>query len=172
MNNDFTGLAFIQLIMALLLGVSVMYMSFTYLYKKVYVKHDIQKDNLAFAVFASGVLFSVAYLLQGVMAPIISITSIFNGRYTGLDLYFKTFTYAGLFVLIGVVLAGLINLCAVFLFTTITKDIDEFKEIKQNNTSVALITTVIIISIALLSKESMVLFMETLVPYPELPSVL
>lgn len=172
MHNDFTGLAFIQLIMALLLGVSIMYLSFGYLHKKVFVKHAIEKRNLAFGIFASAVLFSIAYLLQGVMAPIISITSIFNGKLTGFDLYFKTFSYAGLFVLIGITLAGLINLSAVFLFTTITKNIDEFQEIKNDNQSVALITGVIIIGIAMLTKDSMILFMETLIPYPELPSVL
>ena len=52
-----------------------------------------------------------------------------------------------------------------------TKDIDEFKEIKNNNIAIAIITATLIISISLLLKESVYLLLESFVPYPEIPRI-
>ena len=51
-----------------------------------------------------------------------------------------------------------------------TKDINEFEEIKNNNIAVSIITSVIIISISLLAKDSLYLLLESFVPYPEIRS--
>ena len=52
-----------------------------------------------------------------------------------------------------------------------TKNINEFQEIKKNNLAVAILTATIIISISLLVKESLYLLLETFVPYPEVPNI-
>ena len=48
-----------------------------------------------------------------------------------------------------------------------TKDVNEFHEIKENNIAVGLITAVIVISISILVKDSLYLLLESFVPYPE-----
>ena len=52
-----------------------------------------------------------------------------------------------------------------------TKDIDEFKEIKDNNIAVALITSIIVISISIMIKSSLYLMLESFVPYPDIPTI-
>jgi len=57
---------------------------------------------------------------------------------------------------------------SVKLYTYMTREIDEFKEIKANNIAVAIIMATIIISVSVLIKESLYLMLETFVPYPEI----
>ena len=60
---------------------------------------------------------------------------------------------------------------AIQLYTRMTKEINEFKEIEANNIAVAIVMGVIVISISLLIKESLYLMLETFVPYPEIPRI-
>jgi uncharacterized membrane protein YjfL (UPF0719 family) len=57
------------------------------------------------------------------------------------------------------------------LFTYMTTNIDEFKEIRKNNIAVAVLTATIVISISMLIKESLYLLLESFVPYPEIPNI-
>jgi uncharacterized membrane protein YjfL (UPF0719 family) len=61
---------------------------------------------------------------------------------------------------------------SIFLFTYLTKGINEFDEIKENNKAVALITAVIIISISFIMKDSMIFLIETFIPYPSIPNLI
>ena len=56
----------------------------------------------------------------------------------------------------------IINFLSIFLFTAMTKDVNEFHEIKENNIAVGLITAVIVISISILVKDSLYLLLESL----------
>ena len=53
-----------------------------------------------------------------------------------------------------------------------TRNINEFQEIKKNNIAVSIITAVVIVSISLLTKDSLYLILESFVPYPEIPNFL
>jgi len=53
-----------------------------------------------------------------------------------------------------------------------TNNIDEFKELKNNNIAVALVTGIVIISISIIVKESVYLILESFIPYPEIPTIL
>ena len=52
-----------------------------------------------------------------------------------------------------------------------TKEIDEFKEIKNNNIAVSIITSVIMISISLMIKDSLYLILDSIIPYPVIPNL-
>ena len=79
--------------------------------------------------------------------------------------------YTGLFLGISVFIIWLINIISIYLFTIMTKDLDEFKEIKNNNIAVALITSIIVISISIMVKSSLYLILESFVPYPDIPTI-
>jgi uncharacterized membrane protein YjfL (UPF0719 family) len=51
-----------------------------------------------------------------------------------------------------------------------TKDLNEFEEIKNNNIAVSLITAAIVITISLMVKSSLFLMLEAFVPYPDMPT--
>jgi len=135
-------------------------------------KYDIANDNLAFSVFSSSILFSVAYLISGIKAPILnSLRMLSNdGEYEG-SLILDGFKYTSLFLIIILIAIGLVIYLSINLYTKMTKDVNEFNEIKANNIAVSLIMATIIISISILIKESLYLMLETFVPYPDLPKI-
>ena len=135
-------------------------------------KYDIANNNLAFSVFSSSILFSVAYLISGIKAPILnSLRMLSNdGEYEG-SLILDGFKYTSLFLIIILIAIGLVIYLSINLYTKMTKDVNEFNEIKANNIAVSLIMATIIISISILIKESLYLMLETFVPYPDLPKI-
>jgi len=52
-----------------------------------------------------------------------------------------------------------------------TKNIDEFKELKNNNISIAIIMSIIVISICIMVKPSLYSILESFVPYPDMPRI-
>ena len=51
-----------------------------------------------------------------------------------------------------------------------TKKINEFEEIKNNNIAVSIVTAIVIVSISILAKDSLYLILEAFVPYPDMPN--
>ena len=80
--------------------------------------------------------------------------------------------YSGLYLLIGFMMAVIINASVFFLFSILTTGIHEFKEIKNNNISVAILVVAILISITIIVKDSIALLISSLIPYPEVSNFL
>ena len=51
------------------------------------------------------------------------------------------------------------------------KKINEFEEISKNNIVVSILTATIVVSISLLIKDSLYLFLGSFVPYPDVPNI-
>jgi len=135
-------------------------------------KYNISITNISFSIFSSSVLFSVAYLISGIKAPILNSLRMLsnNVEYEG-SLVLDGFKYTLLFLSIIIIAISVIIFLAIQLYTRMTKEINEFKEIEANNIAVAIVMGVIVISISLLIKESLYLMLETFVPYPEIPRI-
>ena len=149
-----------------------MYFTYRLLDKFVKRKYDISITNLSFSILSSSVLFSVAYLISGIKAPILSSLRLLSKdlEYDG-SLILDGFKYTFLFLTIIIIAVGLIIFLSIQLYTRITKEINEFREIEANNVAVAIVLGIIVISISLLIKESLYLMLETFVPYPEIPRI-
>jgi len=173
MNQKIFYYGLLELVVSVLIGVVILFISYRILNKLIKEKYDIKLDNIAFSIFCSSVLFSVAYLISGIKAPILTSVRMLqdNANYEGI-LLLDGFKYTGLFLTIIIIVIALINLLSIYLFTLMTKRVDEFEEIKRNNIAVSIITGVVIISISLLAKDSLYLILESFVPYPEMPSFL
>ena len=69
-----------------------------------------------------------------------------------------------------IILAGIIAFGSIYLalkiFMRLTKDLDELKEIKENNIAVSIFLSVIIISIALLLEPGLQTILNALIPFP------
>jgi len=90
-----------------------------------------------------------------------------NPEYTG-SIVIDGLKYTFLFLIIMILTISIVIFLSVKLYTYMTREIDEFKEIKANNIAVAIIMATIIISVSVLIKESLYLMLETFVPYPEI----
>ena len=76
-------------------------------------------------------------------------------------------TNGGLYIAIAYLSSVTIIIIGVSIYVHMTP-IDEFKEIKNNNVGVAVIVSVIIIVLTLMSKDGVILLIESIVPYPQL----
>ena len=172
MDTNLFFYSIIEILISLILGIFLMYATYRLLDKFIKRKYDISITNLSFAILSSSVLFSVAYLISGIKAPILtSIRMLSNDlEYEG-SLVLDGFKYTLLFLTIIIIAISLIIFLSIQLYTRMTKEINEFKEIEANNVAVAIVLGIIVISISLLIKESLYLMLETFVPYPDIPRI-
>ncbi len=80
MNFKLTLLAVIEILTALSLGVAIMattYLLLKYIGKK---RYGINQNNQAFGIFMASVLFSVGYMVSGVIQPLLSLFRILSIR--------------------------------------------------------------------------------------------
>ena len=171
MNEIFTY-ALTELFFSIILGISLLYLTYKSLHKFFEKKYKIKDYNLSFSIVISSILLSVAYLISDIKSPILNSIKMVSSQadYQG-SIIFDGFKYTFLFLFIVIVAISIIIFISIWLFTLMTKNIDEFKEIKQNNISIGLLLGVIIFSISLMVKESLYFLIETFVPYPEVINI-
>jgi len=169
MNEQVFYYAIIELSVSILLGVLILYFAYRILDKYLRKKYDIDL-NTSYSIFCSSILFSVAYLISGIKTPILNSIRLLQDKvdYDG-SLLLDGFKYTALFLVIILIVITFVNVLSIFLFTIMTRDLDEFDEIKKNNIAVSIILAIIIISISLLVKDSLYLLLESFVPYPSIP---
>ena len=172
MNTEVFYYSIIEIVISLFFGVLLLYLTYKVIDKLVRRKLEISLDNISFSIFASSILFSVAYLISGIKSPILNSLKMLgdNPEYEG-SLILDGFKYSGLFLSLMIISIGLVIFISIKLFTYMTANIDEFKEIQKNNIAVAILTATIVISISLLIKESLYLLLESFVPYPDIPNI-
>ena len=170
MNRELFFYSIAEIGISIFVGVLILFFSYKIIDNFFKKKYNIEISNISFAVFTSSVLFSVAYLISGLKAPILNSLRMIseNPNYQG-TLVLDGLKYTGLFLFIVILAIGLINFISVKLFVVMTKNVDEFKEISKNNLAVSIITATILISISILIKDSLYLLLESFVPYPETP---
>lgn len=171
MSEIFTY-ALTELFFSVILGITLLYLTYKSLHKFFQKKYKIKDYNLSFSIVISSILLSVAYLISDIKSPILNSIKMVSNQadYQG-SIIFDGFKYTFLFLFIVLVAISIIIFISIWLFTLMTKNIDEFKEIKKNNISIGLLLAVIIFSISLMVKESLYFLIETFVPYPEVINI-
>ena len=170
MNNKIAILGIVEIISAISIGIfilSITYKLVTWFGKKYY---DISEKTSAFSVFTASILFSVGYLVSGVIQPLISSFRLLNTQESAWLVAGKYLGMGAVYITIAFISALMIGLLSTYLYSRLTP-IDEWKEIKENNWGVALIVSAIVITLTLMSKSGVILIIESLIPYPELPPI-
>ena len=108
---------------------------------------------MSFSIVISSILLSVAYLISDIKSPILNSLKMVSSQadYQG-SIIFDGFKYTLLFLFIIIVAISIIIFISIWLFTLMTKNIDEFKEIKKDNKAIGLLLAVIIFSVSLMVK--------------------
>ena len=169
--ENITYLALTELLISIIIGVTLLYFTFSIINKFIRRKNGIKYNNISFAIFTSSIIFSVGYLLADIKAPILNTLRLLreNPDYTG-NIYVDGFKY-GFTIIIIIASIYLVNVLSFYLFSMMTKTLNEFEEIKKDNIAVAIISSVIIIAVSLMLKDSLYFLLDTFVPYPEVPSL-
>jgi len=166
MNTELFKLAILEILISLVMTVVIIFVSCKLLKFLFFRSSDLRGDNMAFTIFTSGIVLSIGLILSEILPSITNVVRILSTQTDTVDTG-KILSYSGLYLLIGFVMAVFINASAFLLFSILTKGINEFKEIQQNNVSVAILIVAILLSITLIVKESIALLISALVPYPE-----
>jgi uncharacterized membrane protein YjfL (UPF0719 family) len=165
-------ISFLELSLAMIIGVLSLFVTHFVLVKVYMSKFPTTNPykNNAFLIFMGGMMFSVGYLLSGIIHPLSStLDLLIDGRPETLQLILSYSKYLGLFTVIGLILGGLINFLSYFIFATLTTSVDELDEINNGNIGIAVVVSVIAITIAVFCKEPFLVVLESFIPYPELP---
>jgi hypothetical protein len=172
--NSLFGPAGLELLLALIIGVMTVYFTKSILmnfYLKKTKEHDPYK-NLSYMLFLSGTIFSVAYITFGIMDPMTATFKVIeDSGEQGWDLILSCTQYAGLFLLIAYLFSGFVVFVSYYLFTFLTTNLDEYEEIKDNNVGVAILVVVLTIVTALFTKQPFIVYLESFIPYPDLPGI-
>ncbi len=168
MNTKLTLLALIEIFSALSLGVTILaatYLMMKYIGKK---KYGINQNNQAYGILMACVLFSMGYLVSGVIHPLLSLFRILSTRnIETLQLVFSFIGYGAVYLALTFVVAFLVCLLGMVIYNYITP-IDEMAELRNNNIAVALVVGSMIITLSLLSHDGVELLIESFIPYPEM----
>ena len=168
MNTKFFILSIIQLILAFFLAITVTYFTNKYLHKFFSKWYKIKTFNFSSAILSASVVFSAGYLISGILQPAFNAIRIFGHSISSnADFFFTSTKYLLIFLGIGTGVSVIVMITGLYIFTKLTRGVKEFEEIKKDNLAVGLITGVIIIVIALFVKDSIVLLLESIIPYPK-----
>jgi uncharacterized membrane protein YjfL (UPF0719 family) len=171
MNTKLFTLSLIEIVLSIVITVIIIFVTYRMLKWLFFRDHDLRGDNLAFTIFTSGIILSMGIILSEILPSITNIIRLSTTQSETVDITTITL-YSGLYLLIGFIMAVLINASAFFLFSILTTGTHEFKEIKNNNVSVAILVVAILISITIIVKDSLALLISSLIPYPEVSNFL
>ncbi len=158
---------FLFLFLSVILGVSFMFLCFK-VFKRIYLNIlGIGENlNLASAILLSSLLFSIGLYISFAMVPIRNMYAVVSSSQNYHIVTIISFVL--LFLFSAVCLAFIINFLSFKTFDLLT-NVNEAEEIVKNNIPIAVIVSTIIIVTVLITKESFVLALDSLIPYPELP---
>lgn len=171
MNTQVFTLALLEILLSIAVTVVIIFVSYKLLKLMFFKKEDLRGDNLSFTIFTSGIILSMGLILSEILPSITNVVRLTVTQAGAVDVLLIT-KYSILYLLIGFVMAIVINGVVFFLFSILTKGINEVQEIKRNNISVAILVVTILISITLIIKESIALLISSLLPYPEVTNYL
>jgi len=171
MNTQLFGLALLEIILTITISVVVFFTSYKILKMLFFKNQDISGENIAFTIFTSGIFLSIGLILSEILPSISNIIRLSTTQSETIDT-FEIAKYSGLYLFIGFIIAVIINSSVFLLFSVLTKNVNEFKEIQRNNIAVAILVVSILISITLIAKDGIALLISSLIPYPEVTNFL
>ena len=171
MNSQLFGLALLEIILTIIIAVVVFFVSYKILKMLFFKNEDIGGNNIAFTIFTSGIFLSIGLILSEILPSISNVIRLSTTQPEAIDAI-EIAKYSGLYLFIGFIIAVIINSSVFLLFSVLTKKVNEFKEIQQNNIAVAILVVSILISITIIAKDSIALLISSLIPYPEVTNYL
>lgn len=168
MNDKILILGLVEILSSLSCGIFILFV--TYRLIRIYGKRRLKIDNnnLAYNILLASVLFSVAYMMSGVLGPIVDSYRLLSGtNISSTDLILRFIGYGGLYIAIAYIIAMCVVLAGVRIYSAITP-MNEAEEIRNNNIGVAIVLGTVIIILALFASSGISLLIEAFIPYPEI----
>jgi uncharacterized membrane protein YjfL (UPF0719 family) len=154
------------LFLSLVLGILILFIGFKMfsgLSKTINEEAEIQKNNIAVAILSGSFIFAMGYMMKSSVNPLIQ--SIFRA------IFYNNSGISGVLGHLSIALLQFITSLFISIislwfgvkgFTWLTKNINEFEEIKNNNIAVSILMASIIITMALFLQNGLEKFLQVL----------
>jgi uncharacterized membrane protein YjfL (UPF0719 family) len=170
MNEKLLFLGLIDVFISMIFTVFVIWITYQVVQRIIFRNNTGEAGNASVAVLLSAIILCMGILIQESANPIMNAFRLFlNQDLSYQAIFLKMLKVMGIYLGMAVVFGFIINLIGILLFTSLTRNINEWQAIRENNISVAIITGVIIIVLTLAIKDGMSLIFESWVPYPTTP---
>ena len=123
--------------------------------------------SLSFNILASGLLISIGLLMSEASRPIVTTIS-YLSRDNGNAWVWLSIGYILLFFILVTVFAFIVIFGSIWFFNRMTGEVDEKAELSAGNNGIALLLSVLMISMTLFLKSPIISLMEAIVPLPKL----
>ena len=160
----------VQIFLSLLIAVTLVYLSskiFRKMISGINETEELKKNNVAVAILNGSIVLA---LILVVKKSIESAITIFGNILRNPDAVLSSYIQSALIMLGHILLGGIIAFTSIYaalqIFIWLTKDLDELKEIKENNTAVGILLGIIIVSMALLLQQGVDTVLNSLIPFP------
>ncbi len=171
MNTQLFTLSIIEITLSIITSIIIILITYKMLKWLFFRGHDLRGDNLAFTIFTSGIILSIGIVLSEILPSITNIIRLSTTQSETIDII-NIIKYSGIYLLIGFLISVILNTSVFIIFSVLTPGVHEFKEIKNNNVSVAILVVAILLSITIITKDSVALLISSLIPYPEVTNFL
>lgn len=173
MNSSIALIAFIQILSALSTGIVILwitYRGFQIFGNKYFGMRS--ENNVAYSILMATVLFSIGYSVSSVIQPLVSAFRLMNETSdSAFELAGSFLLHGGFYIVITYVVSLIVTIIGVGIYTYLTP-LDEWEEIRKNNIGVAIVVSVIVITLNMMSRSGVALLIESIIPYPSLPPAL
>jgi len=161
----------VQIFLSLLIAVLLVYFS-SKIFKKmisgINETEELKKNNVAVAILNGSIVLALVIVVK---KSIESAITIFGNILRNPDAVLSSYIQSALIMLGHILLGGIIAFTSIYaalqIFIWLTKDLDELKEIKENNTAVGILLGIIIVSMALLLQQGVDTVLNSLIPFPQ-----
>ncbi|MEP5610970.1 MAG: DUF350 domain-containing protein [Cyclobacteriaceae bacterium] len=170
MNSNIAILGLIEIFSAITIGIFILALTYKIVQWVGRKYYQIKEYNLSYSIYTAAIIISVGIMISGIIDPLISSFRLLNRQSDSFVLAFKYIGTGAIYIGIAYTATILIGLISSFMYSKITP-INEFEEIRKNNLGVAIIVSSTIITLTLLTKSGVILLIEAIIPYPQLPPV-
>ena len=160
-------LVFFQVGLAFVVGMGSLFMIYRLTDLVLRRQYQVEEFNMAFSVFQTGIILATSFLLSSVIEPAANALRFLIQDGLTLSSVALSSSYVIGFVVVGLVSSLLVIWGGVTIFFQLTA-YNEIEELKKNNLSTSVITSAMIIGLAMIMADYVGQLCEALIPYPEM----
>ena len=160
----------LQAVIAFSIGILSLLIVYRLLNSFLRKRHQIDERNTAYGIFQTGIILATALILSHVIDPGISAIRFLNQGTLTLHSTLLSLGYVVLFTCIGIFFTFLTIAAGVAALFQMTH-VQEWEELKKNNTTIALISAAVIVGLSLIVDNYVGLLCEVIVPYPDVLNI-
>jgi uncharacterized membrane protein YjfL (UPF0719 family) len=164
----------VTLILSVLLAVVVIQLGFVlfqHLTVRINEGEELRNNNVAVAILSGAYVLSLGLIVKSALAPVLQtfFLMLYGDQYSAGEIFMGAGAML-LQVLAALLIAVLALMLGLGIFSRLTKHLDEFAEIRNNNIAVAIVLAAILVTFALFIEEGVGAVLRTIIPAPPIQS--